>query len=282
MAGRLYSIASIFLILFVLRDGRHEIRPSESEFQWPNGAKAAVCLTYDDGLNVHLDIVQPDLDVHGFKGTFFCTGNSQSLANRMDDWRALTKAGHELGNHSLYHPCIKNRKNGQTFDWIKPEYDLGKYSVQQMINELALANVLLKSVDGNIARTYAYTCSDQEASGQSFTDALRPLFTGARSDGQIPQSMRDVDLHAMPSWGVGKTNGTELIEYVKQAAKKGTIATFMFHGVGGEHNIVISREDHQQLLKFLADHRDTYWVDTFIHVVDHIKKENKRLEALKK
>jgi len=29
---------------------------SVSQITWPNGAKAAICLTYDDGLDCHLDV----------------------------------------------------------------------------------------------------------------------------------------------------------------------------------------------------------------------------------
>ena len=66
-------------------------------FAWPGNAKAAVCLTYDDGLDCHIDKAVPALDSFDLKGTFFCTGMSPSLYHRMDEWRAITEAGHELG-----------------------------------------------------------------------------------------------------------------------------------------------------------------------------------------
>src|SRR5210317_1324498 len=78
---------------------------SNAQFKWPNGKKAAVVFTYDDGLDGHLDVAVPQLDEFGFKGTFYCTGNSPSLYNRLDEWRQIAKNGHELGNHTLFHPC---------------------------------------------------------------------------------------------------------------------------------------------------------------------------------
>jgi len=68
---------------------------ANSQFVWPDGAKAAVCLTYDDGLDCHLDVAVPQLNEFGFKGSFYCTGNSPSLANRGDEWREITVEGHE-------------------------------------------------------------------------------------------------------------------------------------------------------------------------------------------
>jgi sialate O-acetylesterase len=34
----------------------------QNNFSWPGGAKAAVCLTYDDGIDSHLNIAIPDLE----------------------------------------------------------------------------------------------------------------------------------------------------------------------------------------------------------------------------
>src|SRR4051812_1298225 len=70
-----------------------------------NGKKCAVVLTYDDALNIHLDKVIPMLDSYKFKGTFYLIGGSPNVANRIEVWRKAAKNGHELGNHTLNHPC---------------------------------------------------------------------------------------------------------------------------------------------------------------------------------
>ena len=76
----------------------------ESEpFRWPGGARAAVALTYDDGVDAHLDHAMPDLEAAGLRGTFYVPGNSASLRKRMEEWRAAARRGHELGNHTLFH-----------------------------------------------------------------------------------------------------------------------------------------------------------------------------------
>ena len=236
-----------------------------SIFQWPENYKAAVSLTYDDGLDCHIDEAIPALDSFNMKGTFYCTGFSSSLRIRMDEWRAITENGHELGNHSLFHPC-----DGARFDWVTPEYDYRTYSILQIKNELSTANTLLKAVDGKDDRTYAYTCSDFEVNGQSFVDSIRHMFVSARSDGPIPESINDVDLHFVPSWGVLDPTGSELIEYVKRAREKGTIAVFMFHSVGGGY-LNVSSEAHKELLEYLHSNEDEIWTDTFINIMKYIK-----------
>ena len=72
-------------------------------FAWPNGAKAAVSLTYDDGLNSQLEHAVPDLDAFGFKATFFLT--QENMDERLSDWQALERHGHEMADHTISHPC---------------------------------------------------------------------------------------------------------------------------------------------------------------------------------
>jgi sialate O-acetylesterase len=236
-----------------------------SNYKWPEKYKAAVCLTYDDGLDCHLDVAVPELDSYNLKGTFYCTGYSNSLRNRMEEWRAITLNGHEIGNHTLFHPC-----NGERFDWVKPEYDLRTYTMSKIRTELSTANTFLTAVDGKNERTFAYTCSDFEVNNISFVDSIRNMFVAARSDGPIPASMDMVDLYFAPSWGVVDPSGTDLINYVKEAQEKGTIAIFMFHSVGGGY-LNVSSEAHKELLAYLKSNEDVIWTDTFMNVMKYIK-----------
>ena len=78
---------------------------AQSESRNWNGKKCAVVLTYDDALNIHLDKVIPMLNSYQLKGTFYLIGNSSVVSKRIAEWRIAAKQGHELGNHTLNHPC---------------------------------------------------------------------------------------------------------------------------------------------------------------------------------
>lgn len=258
--------------------GKSAVQEGEKTFQWPDGARAAVCLTYDDGIDGHLDIAAPDLEEVNLRGSFYAQGSSHSLAERMEDWRALVGRGHELGNHSLFHPCIRTMPDGEVREWLPPEYAFENYTVQQIAAELKIANTLLQAVDGKPERTYAYTCSDHLAGGESFVDEIRPLFTAARTGGDnIVADMRTLDIHLVPSWGVVDVSGEAMIDFVKKAEGAGTMAVFMFHGVGGGHNLNVSRESHRKLIAYLNAHRDRLWTGTFAQVMDHVRSERHRL-----
>ena len=238
---------------------------SNAQFKWPNGAKAAVVFTYDDGLDCDLDVVVPQLDEFGLKGTFFCTGNSPSLYNRTEEWRAITKRGHELGNHTLFHPC-----DGTGQDWVKPEYDLRTYTPEQIVAELKTANTLLKAIDGKTERSYGYTCSHFVANGVDFTDSIKNIFVAARCDGPIPEAMDGYKTWKTPSFMSVEPEIDDLIAKVDEAKAKGTIVVFMFHNVGGGY-LNTAADVHKQLLQYVSENSDDLYSDSFINVMKYVK-----------
>ena len=237
---------------------------------WPDGARAAVALTYDDGLHTHLDHAAPDLDAAGLLGTFYVPGSSRSLATRMPDWRALARRGHELGNHALFHPCLQNPPGGGDRSWVSDDYALERYTTQRIRDEVAVMNTLLHALDGQSVRTLAYNCAETVAGGASYVDAMRSLFVAARiGDDVIVDDVRALDPFLVPSWAVENVSGAQMTAFVMTGVDAGGLAVFMFHGVGGEH-IPVSREAHQELLAWLASHRDLVWTDTFRNVMTHV------------
>jgi hypothetical protein len=259
---------STFFLIWVFLLAVSMPKIADAQFSWPNGTKAAVVFTYDDALDCHLDVAVPQLDEFGLKGTFYCTGNSQSLFNRLDEWRKIARNGHELGNHTLFHPC-----DAQKSDWVKPEYDLNNYSIDQLLEELKTANTLLKAIDGREKRSFAYTCSDIMAGGKDFTPAIQPLFSAARRDGPIPETMEGYNVYRATSWMVNENSADELIAYVEEAKRKGTIAVFMFHSVGGGY-LNVGAGEHRKLLEYLNEHSNEYYCATFLEVMEYIKENN--------
>ncbi|MEN8202584.1 MAG: polysaccharide deacetylase family protein [Bacteroidota bacterium] len=255
-------------IIFLLAGQMMAQEKGPEKFNWPGHTTAAVCLTYDDGLDCHLDVAIPALDSHQLKGTFYCTGFSMSLFERVEEWRKAAADGHELGNHTLFHPCHRDR-----FDWVRPEYDLNSYTFMQLRDELRTANSLLKAIDGRDERSFAYTCSNHTIDGVSFIDSIRGMFPSARGGGPLPSSMNELDIHYVPSWGVQDPTGEELIAYVNEALEHGTVAVIMFHSVGGGY-LNVSAEAHESLLDYLDKRREVIWTDTFLKVMNYVKAQS--------
>ena len=77
---------------------------AQTDYTW-QGKKCAVVLTYDDGLNIDLTNVIPALDSVGLKGTFYISDYFNGLNAQINKWRIAAAEGHELGNHTIWHPC---------------------------------------------------------------------------------------------------------------------------------------------------------------------------------
>lgn len=242
-------------------------------FKWPKGQKAAVSLAYDDALDSQLDHAIPALNKYGLKGTFYLQLSSAAIDKRLPEWRAAAAKGHELGNHTLFHQCSKS-KPGR--DWVGVHRDLDKLSVEQMKDQVVMANTMLYSIDGKRERTFTAPCIDKEAGGQNYINAVKAEFVAIKLEGgNVVPDMNKLDPYAVPVAFPAGVTGQQLIDIVKEAAAKGTMANFTFHGVGGDH-LTTSIEAHDELLKYLAANKDIYWVDTFVNEMKYVKVNQKR------
>jgi sialate O-acetylesterase len=238
---------------------------SSEEF-W-SGRQAAVVLTYDDALDVHLDHVIPVLMRYGIKATFYITADSEGFKKRIEEWRHVANLGYELGNHTLFHPC-DSRVTGR--DWVTEEKDLSLWSKARFINNIEIANVLLEAVDGQQRRTFAYTCGDKSAGGESIIADIQMMFPGARGVEGGMISLTDVDLYNFKAFSVMGHTAEDLITQVEHAIEQHQLLVFLFHGVGGGHNINVSQQAHDALVKYLSEHYQDVWVPTMLEITDYI------------
>jgi beta-glucanase (GH16 family) len=246
----------------------HAAPPAE-RFAWPNGARAAVSLAYDDAIDSQLDHAIPDLDRYGLKGSFYLQLSNPAVQKRMAEWRAAAKRGHELGNHSLFHQCSHAKPQRE---WVQAQRDLDTTTPAQMRDQVELANTMLQAIDGGSERTYTVPCGDRLASGKDYVDGLRGAFVAIKSgEGSgVIEDMARLDPWAVPVLAPVGLSGQELIAIVKRAEAKGTMVNFTFHGIGGDY-LTTSNQAHRELLAYLAAHRKTVWTDTFLNLMRHVK-----------
>ena len=183
------------------------ISHSQSNQPW-RGKKCAVVITYDDAIDQHLDNAIPVLDSLGLKATFYLTAFSNSMQTRLNDWKKLATKGHELGNHTLYHPCI----GGKGREWVKPEYDMNNYTVQRMIDETRMTNVFLQALDGKTKRTFAFTCGDMKIGDSSFINAMKNDFVAARAVRNEMHKINEVDLYNVDCYMVNNHSFEQMKE----------------------------------------------------------------------
>lgn len=244
-------------------------------FAWPNSAKAAVSLAYDDAIDSQLDNAIPALDKYGLKGSFYLTLSSETLNKRLAEWRAAAANGHELANHTLFHQCSRVPAGRE---WVTVDNDLDRISVAQLAAQIRVGNVMLHAIDGRTERTFTTPCGDLKAGGEHYVPAIKGEFVAIKSAfGAVTPDMRTLDPYAVSVATPADVTGKQLIDVVKEAAAKGTMANFTFHGIGGDH-LVVSRQAHEQLLKYLADNKNIYWTATFIDIMKYVKEQQTKTQ----
>ena len=240
---------------------------------WPHGTKAAVSLSYDDSVPVHHHTVAPLLEKHGLRGTFYL---SVLTIENTEAWKSVAAQGHELGNHSLFHPC---RRVKSFESWLPEYYDLADYTPGRFRDELRVADLVLDLLDGGKPRTYGNNCTtltigrgDDE---QPMDPILEELFVAAR--GTITE--RPVDPRQPAFTRLGHFDGdgktfAQLRAEIEDAHTRGEWVIYMFHGVGeGTHGLFVDDKEHRQLIEWLDQERDSIWTAPVVDVALHLQSE---------
>ena len=241
-----------------------------------DGKKAAVVITYDDAIDQHLDHAVPVLDSLGLKATFYLTAFSRSVQTRLEEWRALAVNGHELGNHTLYHPCT----GGTGREWVPADYDLRTYTVQRMIDEIKMTNLFLQALDGKKERSFAYTCGDLLVQDSLFINTLKNDFIAARGvRGQLQQPA-STDLYNIDCYVVNQHRAADMIGWAKKAIENGSLLVILFHGVGGGNGLDVTLQDHREFLQFLHQNRQQILTTTLLDAAKRIRSAQKQQPAV--
>jgi len=256
----------LFLLVFISQP-----LCSYTQIKWPHDAKAAIVLSYDDGMHSHLNTAIPQLDQYGLKGTFFI--NNITGRNEAVSWMNAAGKGHELANHTLNHPCPAATGNS----W-PAHFTTEVYSIPRYIHEIRITNEILSIVDPNAKyTTFAYPCNNTIIGNADILAAIKKskLVKYARGGGKPMQIVTDFkSLHFLhvPSWPIPEgTSADAFIEYANKVKNAGGLGIYQFHGIGDQW-IKTSKEDHEALLLYLSLHKNEYWVATFKEVMEYVEK----------
>lgn len=271
-----FQILSSMLMLAGIAGAPLAKAADKQSFVWPEGRKAAVSLAYDDALDSQLDNAIPALDKFGLKGSFYLQLSRDPVRERMAEWRAAAAHGHELGNHTLFHQCSASLPDR---DWVEPQRNLDATTAAQMKDQVILANTMLNALDGKQERTMTVPCGDVMAAGRNYVEGVESEFVGIKlGNGGVTPDMAALDPSAVTVIAPADVTGKQLIAVVEAAAHQGTMANFTFHGIGGDY-LTVSNQAHEELLAYLAQHRDVYWVDTFVEIMKYVRKQQAAARA---
>ena len=232
---------------------------------WPGGRRGAVSLTYDDGLNSQLDHALPELNRRGLKATFFLT--RENMEGRLADWEAAGRAGHEIADHTITHPCDLRHQSAGMFQ----RRELGPME---------------RWLDAHFGRhrphTYAYPCGylglgegSRQARYARYQLLMRHDFTAARTTAGGPNLAQSAladrfHLHAFEPTYDGDVVAPA-VRYLKATLDVGGWAILVFHEVlpkwHGEGDSSV--RTHAKILDLVQGH--DLWNAPMGHVLHHLE-----------
>ena len=234
-------------------------------FAWPEETQCAISLTFDDGLQSQLAIAVPQMEARGFRGTFYLNPRGDDWQERLAAWQPIQGAGHEIGNHTIAHPCSLN---------TTPV--LQSWTLAQIEDDIAEAQRRLDlAFPDQGARSFAYPCYESDVgrgpTRQSYVPVVARYFPAARAKGESVRGNHPLhaDLHRLSSWGGERMSVWDMVGLVEQCLVEGWWGVFTFHGVDQGH-LPISEHDLCGLLDYLARNRERIWTAPLVDVAQFV------------
>ncbi len=245
------------------------------EFRWPEGKKAALSLTFDDARGSQIDNGLPFFESQGVKVTFYV--NPGAVKARQEGWKQAVRLGHEIGNHTVRHPCSDN------FIWIRErKAALEDYSLSQMQRELLDANRQIRELLGVTPVTFAYPCG-QKFIGRgkdvkSTVPLVARLFQAGR--GYNDESLNAPlfgDLAQLSGPNMDNRDYTQVKTLVDLALAQGGWLVLAGHDIGDDVKPQMTRRAMlKELLEDVRRPGREVWVDTVQNISSYLRRDPKK------
>src|SRR5207247_9646272 len=168
--------------------------------------------TVDDGLASHRDTVLSMLEDLDLRATFYVNpaGSEDdpdldaSWQDRLGRWSEAAAFGHEIGNHSLLHPCSLNIDIAR--EWGAEGAGLRDWDLTRIGSDIEEAQRRIATTfPGQAATSFAYPCYETSVGvgvdRVSYVPLVARAFVAARANGELSGSLANdpevCDLHLL-------------------------------------------------------------------------------------
>ncbi len=240
--------------------------PEAKPFPWPNGKRGAVSLTFDDARLSQIDKGIPLLNQYNVKATFYIS--PQTFVERLDGWTRALANGHEIGNHTMTHPCTGNYA-------FSRDNALEDYTLDHIAAEIDQANLFMLAELAIEPQSFAYPCGQKFVgrgdSLQSYVPIVAERFLTGR--GWLGEDSNDpwiCDLSQLLGMESDGKSFEELKALVDKAAEEGKWLILAGHEMDESGRQTTLLESLENLCQYLNDPANGIWVDTVEHVATYI------------
>lgn len=265
--------ATAFLIItsygFGQSYGNDNLPGGNTTFNWPDGKKMALSLTFDDARLSQADKGIPLLDKYGVKATFYIS--PVSMMKRYDEWKKAVINGHDIGNHSLVHPCSGN------FPFARNRA-LEDYTLQKMKTELDSASRFIDKNLGINPVSFAYPCGQKFVGRgldlQSYVPLIALLFeTGRGWLDEAPNDPSFCDMAQLNGMELDGKSFEQILSLIERAKTNGFWLILAGHEMNEEGNQTSQLKTLEAICKYATDPANGIWIDNVHNIASYIKQK---------
>ncbi len=240
---------------------------NKPDFQWPEGKKMGLSLTFDDARLSQVDKGIPLLDKYGVKATFYLSPDN--ITQRLEAWGKAVTNGHDIGNHSLLHPCTGN------FVWSKDKA-LEDYTLQDMNMELDSASKLIKKMLGIQPVSFAFPCGQTFVGRGNITRSYVPVISAKFETGrgwlnEGPNDPAFCDMSQLTGMELDGKSFEQIKTLIEEAKSKGQWLVLAGHEMneGGFQTSQLSTIE--SICKYASDPANGIWIDNVHNIAAYVK-----------
>ena len=238
-------------------------------FRWPKGKRAAISLSFDDARLSQVDRGLPILNAYGVKATFYVL--PYRVEQRLSGWKKAVANGHEIGNHTLRHPCTGN------FSWSR-EKALEQYSLEDAGRELDEANTAIEHLLGVRPTTFAYPCGQKFVgrglSVKSYVPLVAERFiVGRGAFDEVANDPAFCDLAQVTGIDSDGLDFEQVEQLVDEAVADGRWLVLFGHEVGEPGRQTTFASTLEAFCRYAQDPANGLWVDTVAAVGEYIQEQ---------
>jgi len=245
---------------------------AQSKFAWPEGRQVAVSLSFDDA---RASQVTRGLDIfarHKARVTFYV--NPRSMERQLAGWQRAAKEGHEIGNHSLTHPCSGN------FAFARSRA-LEEWTVARFGEDLDEGKRLIESMLGVKVTTFAYPCGSKFVGRGAETQSTVPVvarryLAGRGFRDEAANDPAFVDLAQVLGVESDGMSFAQLKAAVDRARAGNGWLVLAGHEIGEPGNQTTQAAALEELLRYAADPANGVWLETVERVARYVQEKSPR------
>ena len=229
-------------------------------------------MTFDDARESQVKQGTAFLDKYGVKATFYVVPDRMTPV--LEGWKAAVENGHEIGNHTIHHPCTGN------FDW-KRDHALEDYTLASIRNELVMANQEIEQMLGVTATSYAYTCGQKYVGRGEHTRSYIPVVAELFDSGrgfldETANAPGYLDLAQLTGIESDGKDFQEIKPFLDKAQQNGDWVVLAGHEMADDGNQTTRFSMLEELIAYAQDPSNGIWITTVAEVTKYIREQQQK------